>query len=102
MAKYTKISVSVPSDLLVLARSSQLQAPDEPLSNFIARLLREALDRRDDEAYRHYSLTPEEEAVSEAMLRASVEAMAEELAADRNEYSEWKARRTKKKARAAR
>jgi hypothetical protein len=71
MTSYTKVSVSVPTDLLTLARSSHLQAPTEPLSTFFARLLREALEARDRQADQLDQPTPEDEALSEAWLRAS-------------------------------
>ncbi|HEY2594935.1 MAG TPA: hypothetical protein VGK33_13635 [Chloroflexota bacterium] len=73
MAKYTKLSISVPTDLLLLARNSRLQAPDEPMSGFIARILHEALIRHEQESYAQYPPTPDDEALSEAWLRASVQ-----------------------------
>ncbi|MBV9170874.1 MAG: hypothetical protein JOZ81_12400, partial [Chloroflexi bacterium] len=73
MTTYRKVSVSIPTDLLVLARSSQLQAPAEPLSSFFARLLREALDARDRQADQEYPPTAEEEALGAAWLRASTQ-----------------------------
>lgn len=72
MTRYDKVSISLPHDLLVLARSSHLQAPGEGLSPFFARLLKDALDRRDREADELYPPTAEEQAVSDAFLRATL------------------------------
>jgi hypothetical protein len=63
----------VPTDLLTLARSSHLQAFTEPLSSFFARLLREALESRDRQADQLYPPTPQEEALGDTWLRASVQ-----------------------------
>jgi hypothetical protein len=78
MPGITKVSVSVPCDLLLLAKHSHLQAPDEPLSNFFARLLGEALERRDTDSYADLPPTAQEDAVSDAILRASVAALSED------------------------
>jgi hypothetical protein len=75
MTEYTKVSVSLPSDLLLLAKHSRLQAPDEPLSSFLARVLAEALDRRDALADAESS---EESAVSDALSRAGLAAAYED------------------------
>jgi hypothetical protein len=75
MTDYTKMSVSLPSDLLLLAKHSRLQAPDEPLSSFLARVLAEALDRRDALAEVESS---EEGALSDALSRAGLAAAYED------------------------
>jgi hypothetical protein len=89
----TKLSVSLPTDLLLLARNAGLTGPERPLSTLLAELLAAEIERRDHEACAASPPTPEEYVVSEAMLRAGVEAMTDELAADRNDYAEWKRRR---------
>jgi hypothetical protein len=72
MTEYTKVSVSLPTHLLLLAKHSHLQAPDEPLSAFLARLLGDALLRRDEQADLDFPSTADEEQVSDAFARAGL------------------------------
>jgi hypothetical protein len=97
MTQYTKVSVSLPSDLLLLAKHSHLQAPDEPLSSFLARLLADALQRRDELADRDFPPTPEEEQVSDAFARASLASAVEHA-----EPTERPSRPATRRSRAAR
>jgi hypothetical protein len=103
VATVTKLSVSLPTDLLLLARNAGLTGPKRPLSTLLAELVAAEVNRRDRETSSVASLAPVEDALSDAMLRAGVEAMADELSADRNDYREWKRRRPHrgKKLRAA-
>ena len=72
MTDYTKVSVSLPAHLLLLAKHSHLQEPDESLSAFLARLLADALRRRDEHADVNAPPTADEEQVSDAFARAGL------------------------------
>ena len=94
----TKMSISLPTDLLHLARNAGLIDARTNVSALLAQLLREAIERRDAAVSAAAAATEEEEALSAAMLRGSAEAMAQEFASDRNDYAEWKARRADRSA----
>ena len=72
MTAYTKVSVSLPAHLLLLAKHSHLQAPDESLSAFLARLLGDALRRRDEQGDLDLPPTVDEDQVSDAFARAGL------------------------------
>jgi hypothetical protein len=77
-AQATRLSISLPMRLWRQAQE-QLARPDEGTSAFMARLLREALERRLDEryaaGYRRLPVTDEEDAIASAAARAAVLAL---------------------------
>ena len=87
MATTTKLSITLPTTLLVRA-DQFLARPGEGRSALLARVLDEAvraaqeaeIDAEYERAYREHPLSEEEERVHEAMLRLSVEAIRDELA----------------------
>jgi hypothetical protein len=77
MPKMTKLSVTLPTDRLLLARNAGLYRPDEGPSAFLARLLDEALARRDAEAWAKQPTSPSEEAAGNALVHAGLAEVAD-------------------------
>ena len=98
MTEYTKVSVSLPAHLLLLAKHSHLQAPDESLSAFLARLLDDALRRRDEQADLDFPPTPDEEQVSDAFARAGLTSAFDAPAAPGPSGPERHPKRTRRRA----
>jgi hypothetical protein len=76
MPRMTKLSITMPADLLLLARSS-IQRPGETRSAMFARLVAEALDRAYADGYARLPVTPEEGALGDLLghqLAADVQA----------------------------
>jgi hypothetical protein len=96
-SRVQKLSVSVPCEVWDRARSL-LGSSDEPNSAFVTRILQAAITRELEtqyaRGYAEHPYTPEEEAVLEGMQQLAAKAMSEDLVGDKNDYAEWKARRS--------
>ena len=83
MPKMTKLSITLPTDSLLLARNAGLYRPNEGPSAFLARLLNEALERRDAEAWADQPTTPSEDVTGNALVRVGIGEVAGELVTGR-------------------
>ena len=96
-SRVQKLSVSVPCEVWDRARSL-LGVSDEANSAFVTRILQAAITRELEaqyaRGYTEHPYTAEEEAVFEGMQQRAAKAMSEDLAGDKNDYAEWKARRS--------